>query len=81
MNTSKNTSYRELIHFVEDRPGHDKRYAIDNNKLKSELGWEQKYSFNSGLRSTVYWYLKNIQWCKDILKKSSYNLDRLGLRR
>ena len=71
-------SYKELIKFVEDRPGHDFRYAIDYSKLKNELSWQPKESFNSGLRKTIDWYLKNLDWIKNIIT-DKYNLSRLGL--
>ena len=72
-------SYKELIKFVEDRPGHDFRYAIDYSKLKNELSWQPKESFNSGLKKTVDWYLQNLDWIK-IITKDKYNLSRLGLK-
>jgi dTDP-glucose 4,6-dehydratase len=53
---------RALITYVKDRPGHDRRYAIDCGKLKSELGWKQSVSFEDGLRKTVRWYLDNPAW-------------------
>ena len=71
-------SYKELIKFVEDRPGHDFRYAIDYSKLKNELSWQPKESFNSGLKKTVDWYLQNLDWIK-IITNDKYNLSRLGL--
>ena len=55
-----------LITFVKDRPGHDRRYAIDCSKLKKELGWKQSVDFNQGLRKTVRWYLDNIEWAESI---------------
>jgi dTDP-glucose 4,6-dehydratase len=55
-------SYSELIDFVEDRPGHDYRYAIDSAKIKRELGWRPEVTFDVGLRRTVEWYLSNPQW-------------------
>jgi dTDP-glucose 4,6-dehydratase len=55
-------SYSELIDFVEDRPGHDRRYAIDSAKIKRELGWRSEVAFDVGLRRTVEWYLSNPQW-------------------
>lgn len=55
-------SYAEQIRFVADRPGHDRRYAIDARKLASELGWRPSHSFDSGLRQTVQWYLDNESW-------------------
>lgn len=54
--------YRDLIKFVEDRPGHDRRYAIDASKIGRELGWRPQETFESGLRKTVQWYLDNPQW-------------------
>ncbi|HPM73818.1 MAG TPA: GDP-mannose 4,6-dehydratase, partial [Spirochaetales bacterium] len=53
---------RSLITYVKDRPGHDRRYAIDCGKLKSELGWKQSVSFDEGLRRTVRWYLDSGEW-------------------
>jgi len=60
-------SYKTLIKFVKDRPGHDKRYAIDSSKIKNKLGWSPKYSFNNGIRKTVCWYKENISWCKNLV--------------
>ncbi|MBW2609231.1 MAG: dTDP-glucose 4,6-dehydratase [Deltaproteobacteria bacterium] len=57
-----NQSRRELITFVKDRPGHDRRYAIDFNKIKDQLGWTPKESLESGLRKTIQWYLDNAEW-------------------
>ncbi len=59
-------SYQDLIAFVTDRPGHDRRYAINCDKIKNELGWRQYYHFEDGLRSTVAWYLKNAEWVKSV---------------
>ncbi len=59
-------SYRELITFVKDRPGHDRRYAIDSSKIQRELGWEPKYDFETGLKLTVDWYLEHRDWCERI---------------
>jgi dTDP-glucose 4,6-dehydratase len=58
--------YAEIIHFVKDRPGHDRRYAIDASKLKRELGWQPTESFESGLRKTVQWYLDNQAWAGEV---------------
>lgn len=59
-------SLEALITYVKDRPGHDRRYAIDCSKLKNELGWKQRFSFDSGLRATVRWYLNNPTWCSHV---------------
>jgi len=63
--------YKKLITFVKDRPGHDQRYAINCDKLKIELGWKQSLDFESGLRDTVQWYLKNREWI-DNIKSGEY---------
>ncbi len=60
-------SYRELITFVTDRPGHDRRYAIDAGKIQRELHWTPEETFESGLRKTVAWYLNNLDWCNHVL--------------
>lgn len=70
-------SYKSLITFVQDRPGHDKRYAIDSSKIQKELGWKPEESFNSGLGRTAKWYLDNLDWCEQVMK-GKYNLQRLG---
>lgn len=70
-------SYRELITFVKDRPGHDRRYAIDASKIERELGWKPQETFESGIRKTVRWYLDNRQWWEGVLD-GSYQLARLG---
>ena len=70
-------SYRELITFVKDRPGHDRRYAIDASKIARELGWKPQETFESGIRKTVRWYLDNRQWWERVLD-GSYRLARLG---
>jgi len=57
---------KELITFVKDRPGHDKRYAIDANKIKSELGWEPSVTFEEGLSNTIDWYLENENWLNNV---------------
>lgn len=70
--------YRRLITFVSDRPGHDRRYAIDASKMKNELGWQPKETFETGLKKTVRWYLDNLNWCERI-KNGSYQGERLGV--
>ena len=72
------TKYEQLITFVKDRPGHDVRYAIDASKIKRELGWVPKETFESGLRKTVEWYLDNEDWWQSVLD-GSYQGERLGL--
>lgn len=66
-----------LITFVADRPGHDRRYAIDASKLKGELGWAPTVTFEEGIAITVDWYLENQQWVKRVLD-GSYRLERIG---
>ena len=75
---SKNGSYRDLITFVDDRPGHDKRYAVDSTKLKNTLKWKPRESFQSGIKKTIKWYLNNEDWWRKI-QKNNYNQQRLGL--
>mgnify|MGYP003325597488 CR=1 FL=1 len=70
-------SYRDLITFVKDRPGHDARYAIDASKIERELGWVPEETFETGLRKTVKWYLDNRQWWERVLS-GAYRLERLG---
>lgn len=69
--------YRDLITFVEDRPGHDARYAIDASKIERELDWVPEETFDSGLRKTVRWYLDNTVWWERVLS-GEYRLERLG---
>jgi dTDP-glucose 4,6-dehydratase len=59
-------SLRRLVTFVKDRPGHDRRYAIDCSKLKEELGWRQSVSFEEGLRKTVRWYIAHPDWVQHV---------------
>ncbi len=63
---SKIQNYKELITFVKDRPGHDRRYAINCNKIKKELGWKPSVSFEHGLEKTVQWYLSHRQWINNV---------------
>ena len=58
--------YTDLITFVNDRPGHDNRYAIDFSKIKNDLGWEPTESFESGIRKTLKWYLDNETWTERV---------------
>jgi dTDP-glucose 4,6-dehydratase len=73
-------SYRDLKTFVPDRPGHDRRYAIDDTRARTELGWEPRHGFESGLRATVRWYLQNRAWCEAV-QAGRYGRERLGLLR
>ena len=70
-------SYKELITFVQDRPGHDIRYAIDASKIQRELGWSPAETFESGIRKTVLWYLENLNWAQRV-QDGSYQRERLG---
>jgi dTDP-glucose 4,6-dehydratase len=70
-------SYREQIAFVRDRPGHDRRYAIDATKIKNELGWRPDWDFDRGMRNTIAWYMNNEPWVNDILN-GAYRLERRG---
>ncbi len=70
--------YDELKVFVPDRPGHDRRYAIDANKIRTELGWQPTHDFETGLERTVRWYLSNRDWCATVVA-DKYSRERLGL--
>jgi dTDP-glucose 4,6-dehydratase len=70
--------YKQLKTFVPDRPGHDRRYAIDARKIRSQLGWRPRYDLARGLAHTVRWYLENREWWQAVLS-GSYRLERLGL--
>ena len=72
--------YADQITFVTDRPGHDKRYAINPAKIRRNLGWEPQENFASGLRKTIQWYLDNQPWCDHILQ-GTYQCQRLGVIR
>lgn len=69
--------YENLITYVDDRPGHDFRYAIDSTKIKNELAWTPGETFESGIRKTLQWYLDNPEWCNQVTDKN-YDRDRLG---
>lgn len=71
-------SYAKLITYVADRPGHDRRYAIDASKIQRELGWQPQETFETGIRKTIQWYLDNQQWCKNV-QDGSYQRERLGV--
>lgn len=70
-------NYEDLITYVQDRPGHDQRYAIDAGKIERELGWVPQETFETGLRKTVQWYLDNLDWCRRV-QDGSYQGQRLG---
>ncbi len=70
--------FEDLIIFVEDRPGHDVRYAIDATKIKRELGWMPSETFESGMEKTIDWYLDNQEWCISV-QSGNYQRDRLGV--
>jgi dTDP-glucose 4,6-dehydratase len=70
--------YADLKRFVADRPGHDRRYAVDASRLRSEIGWRPAVPFETGLRDTVAWYLDNRAWCETVLA-GKYRRERLGL--
>ena len=70
--------YESLIKFVEDRPGHDLRYAIDAGKIEKDLGWKPLETFETGIRKTVEWYLNNLDWSRRV-QDGSYQRERLGV--
>jgi len=73
------SSYRSLKTHVPDRPGHDRRYAIDASKIRTELSWRPRHDLESGLLATVQWYLAHREWCERI-QAGRYNRERLGLK-
>jgi len=75
---SRYIPHESLITYVTDRPGHDKRYAIDPGKIKKNLGWMPEETFESGIEKTVKWYIDNTEWCKHVMD-GSYQHVRLGL--
>jgi dTDP-glucose 4,6-dehydratase len=72
-------SYKDLITFVPDRPGHDLRYAIDASKIQKELDWAPEESFKSGIKKTIKWYINNLDWCKYV-QKDNCQRERQGLK-
>ena len=78
--SSKNPEgFKKLITYVQDRPGHDLRYAIDAGKIQRELGWQLEETFESGIRKTVQWYLDNLEWCRRV-QDGSYQRERIGVK-
>ncbi len=77
---SPHRPHKNLISFVEDRPGHDRRYAIDASKIQNQLGWVPRESFETGLRKTVKWYLDNQNWTNRVMS-GAYRGERLGLEK
>ncbi|MBH0078151.1 dTDP-glucose 4,6-dehydratase [Pseudoalteromonas sp. NZS11] len=73
----KDSPYSEQITYVADRPGHDRRYAIDSSKMSAELNWTPVETFETGLRKTIQWYLDNQTWCQNV-QDGSYQRERLG---
>ena len=78
INKQNKLNYESLLNYVEDRPGHDKRYALSIKKIYNELKWKPKISFKDGIKRTVKWYLNNKIWLNDVIKKNNYNLKRIG---
>ncbi len=74
---SSGARYEDLIQFVADRPGHDRRYAIDASKIQTELGWAPAHTFDTGMEETVRWYLDNREW-SDKVFSGDYRLERKG---
>ena len=72
-------SYQQLKTFVQDRPGHDRRYAIDAEKISNELGWKPSIGFEQGMKKTVRWYYENREWCHRV-QHGKYSRERLGLK-
>ena len=70
--------HSRLITHVGDRPGHDRRYAIESAKITSELGWKPRHSFEQGLKSTVLWYLDHLDWCQKVRERAGYDGERIG---
>ncbi|HEY6435129.1 MAG TPA: GDP-mannose 4,6-dehydratase, partial [Ignavibacteriaceae bacterium] len=66
-----------LIEYVKDRPGHDRRYAINSSKIKNELGWQVEYSFEDAVKKTVNWFIENEKWWKEIISGEYQNYYKL----
>ena len=74
----KSISYRELIKFVEDRPGHDLRYAVNTDKINSHTGWSPQYSFTEAIENTIKWYIDNESWWREI-QSNNFLQQRMGI--
>jgi len=74
-------TYAQLKTFVEDRKGHDRRYAIDATRIREELGWTPKHDIDAGMEATVRWYLDHREWCVQVQNKGEYGRERLGLKK
>jgi dTDP-glucose 4,6-dehydratase len=77
---SPHCPHKNLIQFVTDRPGHDRRYAIDASKIQNQLGWKPQESFETGLKKTIRWYLDNKDWTSRVMS-GAYRGERLGLEK
>lgn len=72
--------YERLITRVDDRPGHDRRYAINPDRIHQELGWEPRHAFEKGLEITVRWYLDHLDWCQMVQDRAGYRGERIGVK-
>ena len=77
---SRKSSYKNLIKFVQDRPGHDRRYAIDSSYIKKEIKWKPSHNFDEALDKTVKWYIKNNAWIEKLQSKNTSKYKRIGLK-
>ena len=66
-------SYTDQIEFIADRPGHDRRYAINSSKIEKELNWRPSYKFTEGIKKTIHWYIENDEWVKRVTNKEYLN--------
>ena len=76
----KNAAHADLITRVADRPGHDRRYAINSSRITKELGWMPRHDIQEGLAATVRWYIEHQDWCSNLCKRARYHGGRLGLK-
>ena len=75
---SAGAPHASLITPVADRPGHDRRYAIDPTRISSELGWQPRHGFAEGLEATVRWYVDHLDWCREVRERAGYGGERIG---